>query len=63
MVTNKDKIEKIKKDQENFEKKCARITTQEMINKFDKLCEEYAYEFIDAEMLRKEVIKTIDNFS
>ena len=44
-------------------KKKDRNVTQELIDKFDNLCEEYAYENIDTEMLKKGLIEVIDNWS
>ena len=37
--------------------------TKEFIKKFQKLCEEYAYEDIDTGILKKEIINIIDNYS
>lgn len=37
--------------------------TTELINRFDKLCEKYAFEDIDAKKLRKGVSEVIDNYT
>ena len=37
--------------------------TQELIDKFDKLCEEYATEDIDTDRLKKGLINIVDNCS
>lgn len=37
--------------------------TQELIDKFDTLCEEYQAEDIDTDMLKKGLIETVDNWS
>jgi uncharacterized protein YydD (DUF2326 family) len=38
-------------------------TTQELIDKFDELCEQYSAEMIDVTMLRKGVADVISNWS
>lgn len=38
-------------------------TTQELIDRFDKLCEDYIAEDIDTDMLKKGLIETVDNWS
>lgn len=38
-------------------------TTMELVDKFDKLCEKYAYEDIDVELLKREIKNTINNWS
>lgn len=38
-------------------------TTQELIDKFDKLCEDYSCEDVDTDMLKKGLIDVVDNWS
>lgn len=37
--------------------------TQELIDRFDKLCEDYIAEDIDTNMLKKGLIEVVDNWS
>ena len=37
--------------------------TQELIDKFDKLCEKYSCEDVDVKMLKKGINDVVDNWS